>query len=760
MTFGLGKLKLSYKLSLLVAIPLASTFALIALLLRDKVELLKEHLVATSLLSLIILTGVSALILFVRKLGHGIVKIEDISRSLASGNFDKAIHVNGLPETGNISTAINFVREGVYRQTKFAEAIQGGDLGANYEPVHEHDTLGRALCQIKDNLVAIKAADQQRNWASAGLEKFVELLQSGKNLKELSNDLITNLVRTINANQGAIFILTPEHDKEILEMQACYAYNRSKHLEKKIAPGEGLIGQAFLEKATVSLTEVPDNFVRITSGLGEANPRHILITPLKMNETVVGMVELASFRAFQKFEVDFVEKIGESIAYAISSIRTADSTNKMVDDLNVQAEQMKAQEEELRQNQEELQATQETISRKYDALFKKLHTLNLESRFDQLKSINSTKKRNIEYYFDIIRSQIQSFAEDKMIIEAVKSFRSAFYGIDVTVGGPVFDSMDQSVRNYYTSEFMPRLDDMISSHASAQEYIPEDARSIHLQYFYISHNPHPTGKKSLLDDGGDGTSYSRTHATYHPIVRNFLERFGYYDIFLIDAEKGDMLYSVFKEVDFATNLLHGQYSKTNFGRAVKNAIESKDRSFVQLVDFEPYDPSYHAPASFIASPIYDDDNKIGIVVFQMPINKINQILTGDHKWREDGLGETGETVIVGKDSRLRSISRGLIENPERHVRLLKKLGYDDSVVQQIKKMETNILLERIAQQSVSKALAGDTGTITEQSSGGDDILSAYAPLKIADVHWMILSTLKETEASERINNLREDGTGL
>jgi hypothetical protein len=188
---------------------------------------------------------------------------------------------------------------------------------------------------------------------------------------------------------------------------------------------------------------------------------------------------------------------------------------------------------------------------------------------------------------------------------------------------------------------------------------------------------------------------------------------------------------------------------------VRSAIDSSDRNFVQLIDFEPYDPSYHAPASFIASPVYDGDQKIGIVVFQMPINKINQILTGNNNWRDDGLGESGETFIVGKDHKLRSISRGLIENADLHLRSLKKQGYTEIVLQQIKKMETNILLETVKQESVDRAFQGSAGILIEPNSAGDELLCAYAPLGISDVHWMIMSTMKEAEASERINTLKE-----
>ena len=147
-----------------------------------------------------------------------------------------------------------------------------------------------------------------------------------------------------------------------------------------------------------------------------------LIVPLKMNETIVGIVELASFTSFSQHVISFVEKIGENIAHSVSSFRIAENTKRMLEESNVQAEEMRAQEEELRQNQEELQATQEAISRKYDALFKQVGDLNNQSKFDQLKSITSTKKRNIEYYFDIIRNQILTFSEDLMVIEAVNAF--------------------------------------------------------------------------------------------------------------------------------------------------------------------------------------------------------------------------------------------------------------------------------------------------------------------------------------------------
>lgn len=744
-------LTLPKRLTLILIVPLVITLLSTLWVFRE--HLSDNSVAAVGAVAVAACSSVWALS-FARKVTKGINTVNVTARELATGNFGTLTRANGLIETTEIGVHLDLVRQDFVRQTAFAEQIRSGNLEAAYASRHDQDSLGKALLEIKENLISIKKEDEQRNWAADGLARFVAVLQSSTNLKSLSNEIIVNLVRIIKANQGAIFLLAKdENARECLEMQACYAYNRSKHLTSRVAPGEGLIGQAYLERETIYLREVPDNFVRITSGLGDANPRFVLIVPLIMNEDIVGVLELASFKDFNKHEIEFVEKIGESIAFTVSSMRTADKTQTMLRELNEQTEQMRAQEEELRQNQEELQATQETISRKYDSLFKKLGELNYQSKFDQLRSITSTKKRNVEYYFDIIRNQIATFSEDRMILHAMKKFREAFYQFP-PLNNEQRANLSHDLSAYYETEFMPRLRDNLQTEVKTDHYLPHDDRALILQHKYIAANPHPTGKKSMLDSADD-SAYSGVHAVYHPLLRNFLEKFGYYDIFLIDAQTGDMVYSVFKEVDFATSLLTGIYAQTNFGRVVREAVESTDKNFVKLIDFEPYDPSYHAPASFIAAPIYEGNEKIGILVFQMPINKINQILTGNNKWRDDGLGDSGETFMVGDDYKLRSISRPLIEDMDQHIRSLMQLRYTPSVLQQIKRMETSILLEEIRQESASLALNGQTGYRIDHNASGVQLLCSYAPLEISDVNWVIMSSMTEEEASAPINSLRE-----
>jgi methyl-accepting chemotaxis protein len=171
-----------------------------------------------------------------------------------------------------------------------------------------------------------------------------------------------------------------------------------------------------------------------------------------------------------------------------------------------------------------------------------------------------------------------------------------------------------------------------------------------LQNLYIHRNPNPIGHKEDLDNAPDGSKYSQLHAKYHPWFRNFLRRRGYYDIFLINT-KGDVVATVFKEADFATNLFHGTWKDTDLANVFRKALSgTKDTS--HFSDFRPYSPSNNVPASFIATPVYDHGQLIGALAFQMPIERINKTMSV-----YAGLGQSGDLYLVGQDNLMRSDSR-------------------------------------------------------------------------------------------------------
>jgi PAS domain S-box-containing protein len=177
--------------------------------------------------------------------------------------------------------------------------------------------------------------------------------------------LISNIVEYLNAQQGGLFFLNDDNmDDRHLELVGCYAYQRKKFLDKRVEIGQGMVGQCFLEGETTYLTNIPENYVNITSGLGQTNPNTLLIVPLKMNEQIVGVIEIANLKPFAKYQISFLERLAETIASAITSVKTNDKTRGLLEQSQQQAEEMRAQEEEMRQNMEELQATQEQMHRK------------------------------------------------------------------------------------------------------------------------------------------------------------------------------------------------------------------------------------------------------------------------------------------------------------------------------------------------------------------------------------------------------------
>ena len=247
--------------------------------------------------------------------------------------------------------------------------IELGDL-------KEDDELEESLKTLRRNLIETEEREKKQNWTTGGLAKFIEVLRSDTNsLSELGDRIISNIVQYIGANQGAIFIKEEENEETVLKLISAYAYEKKKFIDKSIKPGVGLVGTAFSEKSTMNLNEVPSDYIEISSGLGKAKPKAILIVPLLINEEVYGVIELASFKEFKDFEIEFVEKLAENIASTISGIKITEITKKLLEESQLQTEEMRAQEEEMRQNMEELTATQEEMERKekeYQALIGKL----------------------------------------------------------------------------------------------------------------------------------------------------------------------------------------------------------------------------------------------------------------------------------------------------------------------------------------------------------------------------------------------------
>ncbi|HEY9648879.1 MAG TPA: HAMP domain-containing protein, partial [Chroococcidiopsis sp.] len=369
--------------------------------------------------------------------------------------------------------------------------------------------------------------------------------------------------------------------------------------------------------------------------------------------------------------------------------------------------------------------------------------INLTNRaFGQLTSVRASKAYQIESYFQTVRNHIETLSEDPSIVAAMQEFDSAYRELqDENIPA----TFDQSLTTYYRDEFLPRLVKGEAGIPIVESYTPQNVASRYLQYYYIASNPNPVGKKHQLNSATDGSRYSQLHARYHPIFRHIIEKFGYYDMFLINPE-GTVVYTVFKETDFTSNFQTGPYQSSNLARLADLVQAAKRRNYSQLVDFQPYAPSYDAPAAFIAAPIYEQSKLIGVLAFQLPVNEINNVMTGNESWEKDGLGESGETYLVGKDALMRSVSRFLVQDPQGYTQILRSLGMQEAVINRITQYETSILLQPVNTVAVSEALTGKEGTKIVNDYRNIPVLSSYAPLRIEGLDWVILAEMDLAEA--------------
>lgn len=321
----------------------------------------------------------------------------------------------------------------------------------------------------------------------------------------------------------------------------------------------------------------------------------------------------------------------------------------------------------------------------------------------------------VEQYFGIIRSQMATFAQSEMIQRAVTDFSTAFEALPEQTGLSTSPTAEpgRALSSYYSAEFRPRLETAGQPFRGENAYIPTSESGRIAQAMYIAQNPNPVGSKLRLDTAGVPCDYNRVHAEIHPEIRRYLEAFSYYDVFLFDLD-GNIVYTVFKESDFATNAEDGPYRATGLADAFRAARNLGSPEATAIVDFRPYEPSYGAAAAFIAAPVYKDGTKIGVAAFQLPVDRINEIAGSPA-----GMGTTGETYLIADDGRMRSQSR-LTENP-------------------------TIFVQEVKTAAAERASQRHAGSLEQITYTGERTLAAYEPIEIDGLDWAMIGEVQTAE---------------
>ena len=325
--------------------------------------------------------------------------IKNSLQSLSLGVIPKSLtESKSSQEIRDITRLLNKIIYGFNNTIQFAKNLKEGKFDESFDPLSQKDDLGNALLKMKDGLIeAQKERDKQHDeeikqaWINKGTAEFAEVLnQNHKNTEEFTYSIISKLVKYLDANQGGFFIMRKDNiNGQYLELASAIAYDRRKYVNDHIAIGEGFVGSSVVENNIFYRTEIPEDYISITSGMGGSNPRVLLIVPLVLDDEIYGALEIASFKEFEEYQIEFVKAVSENITTTMSSVKNKEETEKLLEQSQAQAEQIIQAEEEMRQNLEEMQATQEEAARREEQLREELSEANktisrLESQLNEI----------------------------------------------------------------------------------------------------------------------------------------------------------------------------------------------------------------------------------------------------------------------------------------------------------------------------------------------------------------------------------------
>ncbi len=370
-----------------------------------------------------------------------------------------------------------------------------------------------------------------------------------------------------------------------------------------------------------------------------------------------------------------------------------------------------------------------------------------DSAIDQVTTIRSMRATEIETAIQTIRLDASLQSRNLSAQTLSREMNTAF---DELQDRPALtEAQDAQLSDYYRDTFIPELEKRADHAYGDEAFIPDSTAGKYLQMQYTIKNEtlDDAGYDAQLraNDSGDGSSYSAAADRYGDYLTRLIDQAGYEDALLLNLD-GDVVYSAFKGVELGTNLNSGPYRDTSFAEKYRAAIATNSVDTVMMTDFERWIPSLNVPAVWVISPVGNDTGITGALAYQVSIDRINNVMTGNEQWKQQGLGDTGEVYLVGRDNLMRSNSRLLIEDPENYAQLAVDGGNSPAVAERIIDVGGTTMLQEINTPAIEAAKAGESGALVGRDYVGKESISAYAPLDIEDVDWMIVARINTSEA--------------
>jgi len=370
---------------------------------------------------------------------------------------------------------------------------------------------------------------------------------------------------------------------------------------------------------------------------------------------------------------------------------------------------------------------------------------------NQLVALRNSRVDALKDYFGFLRNHVLTMSEGFLVIDGLRDFRAAYPKLQNTT---LSAEQQKKLVAYYTDVFIPKLKKNVDGEPALATYLPNTPADRYLTYHYTANNPRAP-KLDELEDAGDGSEYSGVHRKYSKRFHRLTEVFGYRDIFLVDIDSGNVLFSVAKEADMGSNLKTGIYADTALGRTFEEIRKSHDPYFVYISDMEHYKASFGEPAFFIGSTVFDGDKFIGALIYQLNPEAIDRVMTDNKKWEQQGLGKTGESFLVGQDFKFRSSPRVFLENPDQYFKILRAQGVSQEKIDWIKRANSPVLIQEVKTEGARRALAGQTGETQDIDYRGKLVLKSYQPIRIGTLEWGLVSKIDKAEALQGVRRLRD-----
>jgi class 3 adenylate cyclase len=370
---------------------------------------------------------------------------------------------------------------------------------------------------------------------------------------------------------------------------------------------------------------------------------------------------------------------------------------------------------------------------------------------NQLVALRNSRVEALRDYFGFLRNHVLTMSEGFLVIDALKDFRAAFTKLDSTVLSP---DQQKKMLAYYTNVFIPKLKKNVDGDPALATYLPQTPADRFFSYYYTANNPYPK-EPGLLDDAGDGSEYSAFHRKYNKRFRSLAKLFGYRDVFLVDIDTANVIYSVAKDADMGSNLKTGVYADTALAKTFDEIRKSRDPNFVYISDVEHYKASFGEPAFFIGTTVFDGDKFIGALIYQLNPDLIDRVMTYNKKWEQKGLGKTGESFLVGQDFKLRSSFREFLETPDQYFQTLRAKDVSKEKIDWIKRANSPVLIQEVKTEGAKRALAGQTGEMEEVDYRGKRVLKSYQPIRIGNFEWGLVAKIDKAEALQGVRRLRD-----